>query len=273
MEYYSTTSATTDWRNAVIVLPLIGHANIGELALDVLISCFNAQLVGRLDHPALLPAAGNDPWNVDNPGTLATGLELYQVPGVPLFLMQQRAPAAAGLQGMYATDLLQWLQAAAFGRVAVLCSASAQLLRDAQLDELNGRIRHLPLGGAPDAPHSPAGLPPLLEAELMSEDRSLHPLLPPWPLMDVLGEMTAAGSDSPATPAGVLLLCFASEGDNVQDAVKLGATCLGWLAAQSSCEGLPVEQLLAALQVGAWRRPSSWAGLYGRDADQLMFAR
>jgi hypothetical protein len=58
---------------------------VGELSLDVLISSlmpYNLTLVARLDDPNVLPVAGNDAYNLDNPGSLSTAMELYHIQGV-----------------------------------------------------------------------------------------------------------------------------------------------------------------------------------------------
>jgi len=73
-----------DARGGGAVLPLqpaVAFANIGELSIDVLICTMEAQLVARLDSDNVLPCVGNNAYQMQPPGLLATPMELYKVPG------------------------------------------------------------------------------------------------------------------------------------------------------------------------------------------------
>lgn len=61
--------------------PAVAFANVGELAIDVLVCTLKAQLAARLDDENLLACVGNNAYSTQPPGLLATALELYQVPG------------------------------------------------------------------------------------------------------------------------------------------------------------------------------------------------
>eukprot|EP00882_Tetradesmus_deserticola_P034835 GHRQ01040128.1.p1 GENE.GHRQ01040128.1~~GHRQ01040128.1.p1 ORF type:complete len:130 (-),score=31.16 GHRQ01040128.1:39-428(-) len=65
----------------IFIQPAVAFANIGELAVDVLVCTLKAQLAARLDDENLLACAGNNAYSLQPPGLLATALELYQVPG------------------------------------------------------------------------------------------------------------------------------------------------------------------------------------------------
>lgn len=61
--------------------PAVAFANIGELSIDLLVCTLKAQPVARLDSDNLLACVGNNAYQLQPPGLLATALELYQVPG------------------------------------------------------------------------------------------------------------------------------------------------------------------------------------------------
>jgi proteasome assembly chaperone 2 len=61
--------------------PAVAFANVGELAVDVLVTTLGAQLAARLDSPNLLACVGNNAYQPQPPGLLATAAELYHVPG------------------------------------------------------------------------------------------------------------------------------------------------------------------------------------------------
>lgn len=49
--------------------------------MDVLVSTLQPPLVGALEDDNVLPAVGNDAYDMAQPGTLSTALELYRVAG------------------------------------------------------------------------------------------------------------------------------------------------------------------------------------------------
>lgn len=59
--------------------PAVAFANIGELAVDVLIATLQAPLAAWLDTPDCLPVVGADAFAGAAPGTLATALDLHVV--------------------------------------------------------------------------------------------------------------------------------------------------------------------------------------------------
>jgi len=64
-----------------ILQPAVAFANIGELAVDVLICTLKAQLIARLDDDNILACVGNNAFCPQPAGFLTTALELYHVPG------------------------------------------------------------------------------------------------------------------------------------------------------------------------------------------------
>jgi hypothetical protein len=57
----------------------VAQGNVGELAMDLLISNLDATLVARAEDPNVLCVVGNDAHDISSPGTLSTSLELFQV--------------------------------------------------------------------------------------------------------------------------------------------------------------------------------------------------
>jgi proteasome assembly chaperone 2 len=90
-----------------------------------------------------------------------------------------------------------------------------------------------------------------LEPDAVGRELELHSKLPPWPLLAALAEAKV-----PAT----LLGRFASEGDNVPDALALAGVALQLLAAQKLAEAAGGAKL---------KTPTSWAGLYGRPREEV----
>ncbi len=62
--------------------PAVTYANVGELAVDVLVATVRPQSLGAVESVDVLPVVGNDAYDVDQQaGRLATALELFAVPG------------------------------------------------------------------------------------------------------------------------------------------------------------------------------------------------
>ncbi|KAG2423936.1 hypothetical protein HXX76_014877 [Chlamydomonas incerta] len=134
-------SAQEALRGAIVVLPAVTYANVGELALDVLVtSLAPVTALGPVESANCLPVVGNDAFDAADsgaPGVLTTALELFSIPGSqpPLVFLQQRAPAALGRQAAFAAELVTWLHAAGAAGVVVLTGLDAQLRRDRQLSD------------------------------------------------------------------------------------------------------------------------------------------
>ena len=54
--------------------------------MDLLISTLRPKLVGTLEDDNLLAAVGNDPYNLECPGSLTVSVELYQLQGEAMSL-------------------------------------------------------------------------------------------------------------------------------------------------------------------------------------------
>jgi proteasome assembly chaperone 2 len=119
--------------------PAVAVGNVGELCVDALISSLRAggegacTLAGRINDPNLLPAVGNDPFDLAAPGSLATELELYGLQGTNTYILQQRAPAMTGRQRSFAENVATWLHAQGVAQLLLISGLDAQSRRDSQI--------------------------------------------------------------------------------------------------------------------------------------------
>lgn len=219
-----------------------------------------------------------------------------------MVLLQQRAPAIPGRQKAFAAELASWAKASGFAHLLLLCGLDAQYRREQQLE--GPQLRFLCVSGssaagstataaaaAGSSPAPPTGqLQQLsvqegafdsscskadvmrLEVDVVANERELHGLLPPWPLLDACAD---AGVQS------TLVATFAAEGDNAQDGMQLAAKVLDVL----SLHGLLPMQQQQAVPAGScgssaggvaspWtlKVPCSWVGLFGRSTvDTALF--
>ena len=111
--------------------------NVGQLALDLLVSTLRLPRQVCLSSHNVLPCLGYDAFSPasrsqpDQAPHLVTALELYQLGNFAL--LQQRAPAAKGRQHAYAEELAAWIVSMGFQRVVLLGSLDAAHCLDAQI--------------------------------------------------------------------------------------------------------------------------------------------
>lgn len=60
---------------STLLMPALSIGNVGQLAVDLLVSSSSARRVAYLDEPSVLPCAGNDAFGPDAVGDLALALE------------------------------------------------------------------------------------------------------------------------------------------------------------------------------------------------------
>lgn len=111
--------------------PCVSSANVGQLTIDLIIATLKLPCVGQLESTSVLPSAGFDAFD-HQPGQVALSLQLFAHLGQqpkPLYILQQRAPAAKGCQLQFAQDLAQWVSGAEFGEVKG-CKACIMLPTD-----------------------------------------------------------------------------------------------------------------------------------------------
>jgi hypothetical protein len=188
--------------------------------------------------------------------------------GSKAFLLQQRAPVIPGRQQAFAAELAAWAKAAGFAQVLLLCGLDAQYRREQQIE--GSQLRFLSSSSAQEGAEQQqqqqqgqawgqsceaAGVQQL-EPDVVQNEKELHGLLPPWP---VLQELQSSGVPS------TLLSTFAAEGDNAADAMQLAGTVLTLLDKRGLVSH--VQQGQQQIQV-----PCSWAGLMGRrTVDSTLF--
>ena len=115
---------TFDSTSHVGLQPGVTSANVGQLAVDLIISTLHLPCVGQFETSCLLPCAGIGAFDHLSQ-RVSLSLELFECPvaqGPPVFVLQQRAPAARGCQQKYAEGLARWISEAAFAEVSCFYS-------------------------------------------------------------------------------------------------------------------------------------------------------
>ncbi|KAL6502522.1 hypothetical protein OROHE_024527 [Orobanche hederae] len=92
MEVYLEDGKQLNPNCSTLVLPALSIGNVGQLAVDLLISSLKADKIGYLDDPNVLPCVGNDAYSPLPLGKLALPVEAYESSSSALTLVQQRSP-------------------------------------------------------------------------------------------------------------------------------------------------------------------------------------
>mmetsp|Transcript_13676 Transcript_13676/g.34449 ORF Transcript_13676/g.34449 Transcript_13676/m.34449 type:complete len:258 (-) Transcript_13676:352-1125(-) len=235
---------------ATLLLPGVSIGNVGQLAVDLLVHSLKLRRVGFLESQYVLPSVGNDAYSATGTGKLAVEMELYGADG-GVFVLQQRSPPVVGCQRLFAAELMDWVAASGFAKLVVLASIDSALREDLQIT--GPQLRYVATGGAEeDARCAAMGLQALQAGEGRDGIEESQLRIAPWPLIQ---EARHRGADSLA------LLAYASEGDNVPDAMHMASAAVQYL-------GMVPPEEAAAFR---WELPGSWCNLYGPPVNEMMY--
>ncbi|KAG8442228.1 hypothetical protein GDO86_011141 [Hymenochirus boettgeri] len=122
-------------RDYNLLLPAISVGNVGQLAIDLIISTLNIPKVGYFYTDCLLPMVGNNPYatNQENAKELCTNAEVYALPSHKLAVLQLRSIVIKKKLKTICQALISWIKRSAFSKVILLSSCHAYQRDDTQL--------------------------------------------------------------------------------------------------------------------------------------------
>ncbi|KAI9000000.1 PAC2 family-domain-containing protein [Gaertneriomyces semiglobifer] len=252
---------------ATLVLPSPnGLGNVGQLAVDLLISSLGLERIGFLSSSLILPVVGNDSYVSQGAPELHTNFEVYQSPSgadlsftviqlrtpvIPVLLfLQNSLSQKRGVQ--FAQKLFEWIGRSKVKEVIVVTAADAGRREDRQI--MSDRLRLL--WSSTNRIYSDAAA--VLGYATLEEPapktwlpESQQSPVPPGAggTRFLYAEMQK--SDTPMVAA----IWFTTEGDNMNDAVQLAGRVAFLLGGRK--------------ETIQWKMPQSWQGIYGN----LLFTR
>jgi proteasome assembly chaperone 2 len=266
---------------STLVLPALSIGNVGQLAVDLLISSTGAERIGCFDEPNVLPCVGNDAYFPSPPGNLALPLEAYESNANAMTLVQQRSPVVKGKMLEFARNLADF--AVATGKKHIVLLSSLDFGRWQTIDMSSGmQIYYLStsnLDGRDDE----------CEKQGWKKLQEYDPTQRGWKYLSDMAENNAMLADScpfedelgeedyyPSLPFAAMfsffkgkglkvtcLLCYCSEGDNIPDSFHLAE------AASTLLSLNPTN--FKGSEGGKWRVPFSWQSVYGPPPDMSIF--
>uniref|UniRef100_A0A1A7XIY7 Proteasome assembly chaperone 2 n=1 Tax=Iconisemion striatum TaxID=60296 RepID=A0A1A7XIY7_9TELE len=232
-------------------MPAVAVGNVGQLAIDLVVSTLNMSRVGYLHTDCLIPMAGNNPYS-----SCKEDAEELHCPAEVFTAAELKKKSKKFCQ-----MLVSWIKSSGFSRTVVLSSSHAYQRDDQQLH--GTPLRYLA---------TPSLLKVSADAlkELGWREMERVPAFPGVKDADAEPRLCIPGggitkglySDSCLAedlPLAVLLL-FCSEGDNIPDALALVNHLNDWLHLLDT----PSSEI-------KWKIPTSWSLLFGTGIPPALF--
>ncbi|XP_029370406.1 proteasome assembly chaperone 2 [Echeneis naucrates] len=251
------------FKDFTLVMPAVAVGNVGQLAVDLIVSTLNMKRVGYIHTDCLIPMAGNNPYATckEDAKALHTPAEVYTAPELKLAVFQIRAPIIQAKSKKFRQMVVSWIKASKFSRTIILSSSHAYQRDDRQLEGTTLRFLVTPslLKTSADA---------LKELGWKEMERvSAFPGLTDAntePRLCIPGGGITKGLYQDSCLEGLslaVLLLFCSEGDNIPDAFTLVNHLNDWLHLLDN----------PGQESSKWKIPTSWSLLFGSGIPPALF--
>jgi len=248
MEFQAVASRPLSFQNATIIIPMVSTANLGQLAVDLLVSSLGLERLGIFDSEFVFPVVGG---REDGSTGVTTPLELFGKEGFPFYFLQQRSPVIKSCKSNFVASLISFVQKQQFSSVLILSGLDLSHRDDSHM--LARAYHLLPISNAaPGSSSEPVSrlssfIPPYTEKNGLT---NLH--LPSSGITKQLLQSLPASS----FPSTGVVLQYVLEGDNREDAYLMAT----------------IVARVLGLQEFEWKEPRSWKqGLFGAPHDQTLF--
>jgi proteasome assembly chaperone 2 len=281
MEFVLEQGKTLHEECSTLLLPALSIGNVGQLAVDLLVSSLRTEKIGYLDDPYVLPCVGNDAYSPIPRGNLSLPLEAYESVSSSLTLIQQRSPFIKGMMIEFAKNLANF--AATSGKKHVVLLSGLDFGRWQKIDLSSGLQTYYLSSSNAD------GTDPNCEKLGWRRLQEYNPSQRCWKHLSDLAEGNVTREDDfpfedelededyyPSLPFAALfsflkgkglkvtcLFSYCSEGDNIPDAFHLAEEA-------SKLLGLTPNNFLEG-EGRKWVIPYSWKTVYGPPPDVSMF--
>ncbi|XP_077208930.1 proteasome assembly chaperone 2 isoform X2 [Paroedura picta] len=258
-------STRAEFKGFTLLLPAVSVGNVGQLAVDLVISTLGMTKVGYFYTDCLVPMIGNNPYATteENTTELCINAEVYAMPSKELVVLQIRSPFIKNKYRHFCDVLLSWVKSCSFARVVLLSSSHAYQRNDHQLHTTS--LRYL--------------VSPAVQKTVQDIMQRLN-----WKELEKVAAFPKVNDDDKVLyiPGGgitkrlftkscsegvemVVLLKFCSEGDNIPDALVLADYLNEWLQITTNQSGsFPAKS-------SKWKTPSSWKHLFGNGLPPSLF--
>ncbi|KAL8182339.1 UNVERIFIED_CONTAM: Proteasome assembly chaperone 2 [Gekko kuhli] len=259
-------SARPEFKGFTLLMPAVSVGNVGQLAVDLVISTLGMTKVGYFYTDCLVPMVGNNPYATteENATELCINAEVYAMPSKELVVLQIRSPFIKNKYRHFCNALLSWVKSCSFARVVLLSSSHAYQRNDRQLH--TDSLRYL--------------LSPAIQKTVRDLMQRLN-----WIELEKVAAFPEVNDSEKVfhIPGGgitkllftescsegiqmVVLLKFCSEGDNIPDALVLADYLNEWLQVTTN-----QQSGSSPAKSSKWKTPSSWKLLFGSGLPPALF--
>ncbi|KYO35326.1 proteasome assembly chaperone 2 isoform X2 [Alligator mississippiensis] len=260
------TAARRDFKGFTLLMPSVSVGNVGQLAIDLVISTLDMPKVGYFYTDCLVPMVGNNPYATaeENSTELSINAEVYSLPSKKLVVLQIRSPFIKNKYRSFSQTVLSWVKSSKCARVILLSSSHAYQRDDQQLHSTPLRYLLSPtiqktVGDQMQELNWKEMEKVAVYPEINNAEKVLH--IPGGGITKLL----FTESCSKGIPMAVLLK-FCSEGDNIPDALALVNYLNEWL------QLIKNEQSSSTTTTAShWKIPSSWKLLFGSGLPPALF--
>ncbi|XP_037662243.1 proteasome assembly chaperone 2 [Choloepus didactylus] len=254
-----------DLAGFTLLMPAVSVGNVGQLAIDLIISTLNMSKIGYFYTDCLVPMVGNNPYATaeENSAELSTNAEVYLLPSQKLVALQLRSIFIKYKSRPFCEKLLSWVRSADCARVVVLSSSHSYHRNDLQLRSTPFRYLLTPSMHQSDQDKIKS-----LNWEEMEKSQCIPQIgdsqfcirIPGGGITKLLYDESCSKEIQMA-----VLLKFVSEGDNIPDALELVEYLNQWLQIIKPHSDDPTASALP------WKIPSSWRLLFGSGLPPALF--
>ncbi|NXX90076.1 PSMG2 protein, partial [Centropus bengalensis] len=261
-------SSSSGFPGFTLLMPAVSVGNVGQLAVDLVISTLNMTKVGYFYTDCLVPMVGNNPYATaeENSVELSINAEVYSLPSKKLVVLQIRSPFIKNKYRPFCQALLSWVETSKCARVILLSSSHAYQRDDEQL--LGTPLRYLL---TPHLERAVGGLLQELNWKEMEKAAAYPGISDAEKVLHIPGGGITKRLFTESCSKGIqmaVLLKFCSEGDNIPDAFTLVNYLNEWLQLIKSEVSASNNSTDISSQ---WKIPSSWRLLFGNGLPPALF--
>jgi len=272
--YISADGKEKDFDGYTLIYPSVSVGNVGQLAVDMVISTLWMERIGYIYHDSILPLVGNDPFAHPESVTckVVTSCEVYENLENKTIIIQQRAPFIKGKRALFKSWLRKWMKEVNIGQLVILSSSHAHERIDSQLEGSQFRF----VAGQKIESHEVENMKNKLgwrELEKRLSDSeggrgdnsSLY--------MPGSGIAKSLYEECSEDMRVCVLLMFCSEGDNASDGLELAKHLNDWLKIidMEPKHIIGIDGKSVMMPGLTWKEPYSWRLMYGARVDRTLF--
>ncbi|XP_063441854.1 proteasome assembly chaperone 2-like isoform X2 [Mytilus edulis] len=271
--FISAESKEKDFEGYTLIFPAVSVGNVGQLAVDMIISTLWMERIGYIYHDSILPLVGNDPFA--HPESISckivTNCEVYENTENKTIIIQQRSPFVQGKRASFKQWLRKWMVEMKISQLVILTSSHAHERIDSQLQGSQFRFVASPKFEKHEIEDMKSRLEWQELEKRLSENGETEEISSPY--IPGGGIAKSLFKDCSEEVKVCILLLFCSEGDNASDALQLAKHANSWLNIIDMEPKLVmgIDGKSVKMPGLSWKVPYSWKLMFGSQVDRTLF--